>query len=101
MKGKLILVIAIAVLAVLIGGSLVLISKEKKEVPSPSKPSTISAPTTPSTPEEEVDEIVKDLLQESTEEESILNEEENDASLITTDSNEIDNFSQSVKEDEF
>ena len=47
-----------------------------------------------------VDDLVGALLNEITDEESVLKEEEGNTSLITNDSQEIGNFSNSVQETE-
>lgn len=62
----------------------------------PSKPKEIVPP--PATGN--IDDAVNALIKEISDEESVLKTEEGDAGLITTDSQEIGDFGQSIKENE-
>jgi len=95
MNKRLIAVIVIGVIVII--GLFVFISQKAKPPVSvvPPKKEIVPPPATGN-----VDDLVGALLNEITDEESVLKEEEGNASLITNDSQEIGNFSNSVQETE-
>jgi len=95
MNTKFIVVIVIGI--VVIAGLLAFVSQKVKPPISvvPPRKEIVPPPATGN-----VDDLVGALLKEITDEESVLKEEEGNASLITNDSQEISNFSNSVQETE-
>jgi hypothetical protein len=96
MNKRLIAVIIIGVIVIV--GLFVFVSQKSKPpvivTPPPAK-EIVPPPATGN-----VDDLVDALLTEITDEESVLKEEEGNASLITSDSQEIGSFSNSINESE-
>jgi hypothetical protein len=89
-------VIFIVILVVVILAVFTFFPKQK---PSPPPPPVTEI--TPPTATGNVDDLVAATIKEITDEEILLKEAENDPSFITSDSQEISSFGQTINESEF
>lgn len=96
------IVILLVIIVVVVGIVLYCLLLEKPPVSEVPGPGEIPPPedVIPPAATGNVDDIVDALMKELSDEESVLTEEEGDAALVTSDSQEIADFGQSVDEDD-
>ena len=97
MTTKGIIIIIIAILIIVLAGYIYLQSGERPPAPTAKGTQTIVPPAATG----KVDDLVAAIMAEITDEELLIKEEEKDTSFISSDSQEVSDFGQTINENEF